>query len=252
MLAQRAREERSGVVVQPAAASTGGNLGGALAGYGSGSDSEDEESAAIARGAQGQRAPSTVASDDSEDEEADRDAGETEEERRAAKERDGMRRERRKEREREMRMSHMGTEQRAKVLAKCVLPSLRIMTVLRRAIYARSQASAYVCYSNAQGYRPRHFGKDCPRARQADRVQRLDARRAVVQSRAVLCLVRRRRLVQLVRQAALQWVVGRGGDLQAAWAQCRRRGVRSRPGRGREGDAERPVRTRCRRLWTRV
>ncbi|KWU41039.1 hypothetical protein RHOSPDRAFT_30674 [Rhodotorula sp. JG-1b] len=89
MLAQRAREERSGVVVQPAAASTGGNLGGALAGYGSGSDSEDEE-----------------------------DAGETEEERRAAKERDEMRRERRKEREREMRMSHMGTEQRAKVLAK--------------------------------------------------------------------------------------------------------------------------------------
>ncbi|GAA5968574.1 hypothetical protein JCM8115_003790 [Rhodotorula mucilaginosa] len=118
MLAQRAREERSGVVVQPAAASMGGNIGGALAGYGSGSDSEDEESAAIARGAQGQRAPSTVASDDSEAEEADRDAGETEEERRAAKERDEMRRERRKEREREMRMSHMGTEQRAKVLAK--------------------------------------------------------------------------------------------------------------------------------------
>lgn len=140
MLAQRAREERAGVVVQPAAASMGGNIGGALAGYGSGSDSEDEESAAIARGAQGQRAPSTVASDDSEAEEADRDAGETEEERRAAKERDEMRRERRKEREREMRMSHMGTEQRAKVLAKCVPPSLRITTVLWRAVHACSQA----------------------------------------------------------------------------------------------------------------
>ncbi|GAA5864100.1 hypothetical protein JCM3774_006380 [Rhodotorula dairenensis] len=118
MLAQRAREERSGVVVQPSAAtaSMGGNLGGALAGYGSGSDSEDEESAAIARGAQGQRAPSTVAS--ASEDEGERDEGETEEDRRAAKERDEMRRERRKEREREMRMSHMGTEQRAKVLAK--------------------------------------------------------------------------------------------------------------------------------------
>lgn len=125
MLAQRAREERSGVVVQPAASMGGAGLGGALAGYGSGSDSEDEESAAIARGAQGQRAPSPGAASafsDSEDEGAARGGGddETEEERRAAKERDEMRRERRKEREREMRMSHMGTEQRAKVLAKCV------------------------------------------------------------------------------------------------------------------------------------
>ncbi|POY76537.1 hypothetical protein BMF94_0378 [Rhodotorula taiwanensis] len=123
MLAQRAREERSGVVVQPAASMGGAGLGGALAGYGSGSDSEDEESAAIARGAQGQRAPSPGAASafsDSEDEGAARGGGddETEEERRAAKERDEMRRERRKEREREMRMSHMGTEQRAKVLAK--------------------------------------------------------------------------------------------------------------------------------------
>ncbi|GAA6016768.1 hypothetical protein JCM8202_004422 [Rhodotorula sphaerocarpa] len=126
MLAQRAREERSGVVVQPsagaAAASMGGDLGGALAGYGSGSDSEDEESAAIARGAQGQRAPSVGDEFDSDSEAGGRPAAggeeETEEERRAAKEREEMRRERRKEREREMRMSHMGTEQRAKVLAK--------------------------------------------------------------------------------------------------------------------------------------
>ncbi|GAA5977382.1 hypothetical protein JCM10908_004959 [Rhodotorula pacifica] len=122
MLAQRAREERSGVVVQPAASlggagAGGANLGSALAGYGSGSDdSEDEESAAIARGAQGQRrAHSTNGSLSGSESEVE---GETEEERRAAKERDEMRRERRKEREREMRMSHMGTEQRAKVLAK--------------------------------------------------------------------------------------------------------------------------------------
>ncbi|TNY20537.1 SKIP/SNW domain-containing protein [Rhodotorula diobovata] len=127
MLAQRAREERSGVVVQPSsssaaaapAAMSAGGLGAAMAGYGS--DSEDEEEAAIQRGAQGQRAPSTAAGGSprsDEDEDREEDEGETEEDRRAARERDEMRRERRKERERELRMSHMGTEQRAKVLAK--------------------------------------------------------------------------------------------------------------------------------------
>ncbi|GJN92670.1 hypothetical protein Rhopal_005705-T1 [Rhodotorula paludigena] len=135
LLAQRAREERSGVVVQPSAARTGaamgGSVGAAIAGYGSDDDSEDEEAVAIARGQQGQAAGAgrdtptpegRRAGDYSSDEEgagasagAD---GETEEERAAARERDEMRRERRKEREREMRMSNMGTEQRAKMLAK--------------------------------------------------------------------------------------------------------------------------------------
>ncbi|KPV72312.1 uncharacterized protein RHOBADRAFT_46766 [Rhodotorula graminis WP1] len=121
MMAQRAREERSGVVVQPAAAApsamSSAGLGAAMAGYGS--ESEDEEEAAIARGAQGQRAPSTAgAPSDDESAAGDEDDGETEEDRKAARERDEMRRERKKERERELRMSHMGTEQRAKVLAK--------------------------------------------------------------------------------------------------------------------------------------
>ncbi|BGP49812.1 mRNA splicing protein [Rhodotorula kratochvilovae] len=121
LLAQRAREERSGVVVAPGpgpAAMSSAGLDAAMAGYGS--DSEDEEEQAIARGAQGQRAPSTVgaASDDGRSEGEGADDGETEEDRKAARERDEMRRERRKERERELRMNNMGTEQRAKVLAK--------------------------------------------------------------------------------------------------------------------------------------
>lgn len=224
MLAQRAREERSGVVVQPsagaAAASMGGDLGGALAGYGSGSDSEDEESAAIARGAQGQRAPSVGDEFDSDSEAGGRPAAggeeETEEERRAAKEREEMRRERRKEREREMRMSHMGTEQRAKVLAKWV--SLAPVFVPA----PEACADEVLVHPCPQSHRSRHFGKDCARSRQADHVQGLDARRAAVQPRAVLILVRRRRLVQPVRQAALQWFFGRGRDLQAARPERRR------------------------------
>ncbi|GAA5898381.1 hypothetical protein JCM6882_000141 [Rhodosporidiobolus microsporus] len=133
LLAQRAREERSGVVVQPSAArvagAMGGSMGGAIAGYGS--DSEDEEEQAIAAGRQGQVAdrgrsatPVGARGAGSEDgseggrSEGSGDEGETAEERQAAREREEMRRERRKEREREMRMSNMGTEQRAKMLAK--------------------------------------------------------------------------------------------------------------------------------------
>ncbi|GAA5822232.1 hypothetical protein JCM11251_006270 [Rhodosporidiobolus azoricus] len=133
LLAQRAREERSGVVVQSGAggaARTGGAMGGsmgaAIGGYGS--DSEDEEEMAIAAGRQGQvadrgRSSTPVgagrgAASDDDGEEKSEDEGETEEERQAAREREEMRRERRKEREREMRMSNMGTEQRAKMLAK--------------------------------------------------------------------------------------------------------------------------------------
>ncbi|PWN92635.1 hypothetical protein FA10DRAFT_490 [Acaromyces ingoldii] len=111
-LAQRAREERSGLApaagdddededdfdsrlgAAPAAARAGGGGGGstanniaaALAGYGSDSDSDAE-------------------SDDDDDDDA-------------ARERDRLREERRREREREMRMSNMGTEQRAKMLAR--------------------------------------------------------------------------------------------------------------------------------------
>ncbi|GAA6038074.1 hypothetical protein JCM8097_007533 [Rhodosporidiobolus ruineniae] len=131
LLAQRAREERSGVVVAPGGArpaAVGGSMGGAIAEYGS--DSEDEEDIAIARGAQGQvagrgrpstpqdRADSATPRGRAGSESGSEDDGETEEDRRAAREREQMRRERRQEREREMRMSNMGTEQRAKMLAK--------------------------------------------------------------------------------------------------------------------------------------
>lgn len=92
MLAQRAREERAGITPSIAGASEGGASrppaasGMALGGYGSDSDdSEDEES------------------EDDED---------------AVKEREQVRAEKRREREKEMRMSNMGTEMRAKVLAK--------------------------------------------------------------------------------------------------------------------------------------
>ncbi|KAM0746284.1 hypothetical protein T439DRAFT_319297 [Meredithblackwellia eburnea MCA 4105] len=106
MLAQRAREERSGVVAPAAAASRVGGgvgLGAALAGYGS--DTDDEGSG---KGSDG--------GDDESD--GERGEGENEEDEKAAKEREEIRRERRKEREREMRMSNMGTEQRAKMLAR--------------------------------------------------------------------------------------------------------------------------------------
>lgn len=121
MMAQRAREERSGVVIQPSssmAAKVGGSMGGAIAGYGSDSDSDGAASDRDSRGstpkgrAGAARSDSEASGGESEDE------GETEEEKRAAKERAIARQERKKERERELRMNNMGTEQRAKVLAR--------------------------------------------------------------------------------------------------------------------------------------
>lgn len=105
-LAQRAREERGGIAAPKPAASaveaSGSGSGGAglkssLAAYGS-----DEESGSEEEGS---------------------DAGEEEDEE-ARKVRDEMRSEKRREREREMRMNNMGTEQRAKMLARCVFSPL--------------------------------------------------------------------------------------------------------------------------------
>lgn len=135
LMAQRAREERSGVVIQPAAAKVGGSMGGAIAGYGS--DSDSDGSAPSSRGGSATpkgKAPAAGAAsgghssdEDESDDEAD---GETEEDRAAAKERAIARQERRKERERELRMNNMGTEQRAKVLARSVSKALsRQMTI---------------------------------------------------------------------------------------------------------------------------
>lgn len=92
MLAQRAREERAGIApaapARPSAAEGKANMAGALGGYGSGSDESGSE------------------------------AGDSAEEDGAVKLREEMRQEKRREREREMRMSNMGTEQRAKMLAR--------------------------------------------------------------------------------------------------------------------------------------
>ncbi|KAF8326011.1 SKIP/SNW domain-containing protein [Cantharellus anzutake] len=93
-LAQRAREERGGVAPAPAkppvTAEGGAAVKSALGAYGSDSESEGA---------------SEGEGEDSEDEEA-------------RKVRDEMRAEKRREREREMRMNNMGTEQRAKYLAR--------------------------------------------------------------------------------------------------------------------------------------
>lgn len=92
-MAQRARAERGGLVAPSAGASSSAapkvNMPGALAGYGSGSDESG--------------------SDEDEDEDDE-----------GAKMRDEMRREKKQERERELRMNNMGTEQRAKQLARYV------------------------------------------------------------------------------------------------------------------------------------
>jgi len=103
MLAQRAREERGGLIAPstsnvPSAARTAA-MANTLAAYGSGSES----------GSDGEEE-----SEEDEDEES-------------KKIRDEMRREKRQQREREMRMNNMGTEQRAKQLARYVLPILSFM-----------------------------------------------------------------------------------------------------------------------------
>ncbi|KAF9482798.1 pre-mRNA-processing protein 45 [Pholiota conissans] len=91
MLAQRAREERGGIAQKPTPQSQAA-MKSSLAAYGSDSGSGSEAES-----------------------EAEYDSGEDEE---ARKLRDNMRQEKRREREREMRMSNMGQEQRAKMLAR--------------------------------------------------------------------------------------------------------------------------------------
>lgn len=90
MLAQRAREERAGIPAAKPTAERTAALKSSLGAYGSDSDSESG---------------------------SEHDAEEEDEEE-AAKIRDQMREEKRRERERELRMSNMGQEQRAKMLAR--------------------------------------------------------------------------------------------------------------------------------------
>jgi SNW domain-containing protein 1 len=89
LLAQRAREERGGIAPRPTA-QTAAALKSSLAAYGSDDSGDDSE----------------ARSDDSAED------GE------ARRIRDQMRQEKRRERERDLRMSNMGQEQRAKMLAR--------------------------------------------------------------------------------------------------------------------------------------
>lgn len=96
LLAQRAREERSGVAPSRPTVQSQAAMKSTLAAYGSDSGGSDSEGEGSSGGREAE------------------DSGEEG----AAKVRDQMRREKRQEREREMRMSNMGTEQRAKMLAR--------------------------------------------------------------------------------------------------------------------------------------
>jgi SNW domain-containing protein 1 len=108
LLAQRAREERSGISRVVAGTSSGNNnMSAALAGYGSDSDSDGR-----GESERGGRPSKKVDSDES-SEEGGSDEGEE-----AARERDELRKARRKEREREMRMNNMGNEKRAQHFAR--------------------------------------------------------------------------------------------------------------------------------------
>lgn len=95
LLAQRARQGRTGVAAAPAVKAAPGGGAALKASLGQYADSGSEES---------------DASEKSEEE----DSGDDQ----AARIRDQMRKDKRQEREREMRMSHMGTEQRMKQLAR--------------------------------------------------------------------------------------------------------------------------------------
>jgi len=89
LLAQRAREERGGIAPRPTA-QTAAAMKSSLAAYGSG-DSGDE---------------------------SDKESNDSAEDEDARKIREEMRQEKRRDRERELRMSNMGQEQRAKMLAR--------------------------------------------------------------------------------------------------------------------------------------
>lgn len=104
-MAQDAHAAAHAAVSRPRVDAAPANVSGALAGYGS--DDSDEEGSADAPTPPRAAARRVEEREDPEEEEA--------------RKRDEMRRERHKEREREMRMSNMGTEQRARVLARCVL-----------------------------------------------------------------------------------------------------------------------------------
>jgi SNW domain-containing protein 1 len=124
LLAQRAREERSGATPSIAGASSRPSaLGMGLGGYGSSDDEDgsdasdaetDDERAGAAKSKGKGKAPAGLVAHGS-DSEDDEDEDEDDE---AIRAREAVRAEKRKEREKEMRMSNMGSEMRAKMIAR--------------------------------------------------------------------------------------------------------------------------------------
>lgn len=114
MLAQRAREERGGITTAASRPAPTGLGGAGLGGYGSDasdSDASDDEETSRRRDTGKGRAVEGG---------SDEEGGDGSDDEEARKVRDEMRAEKRREREREMRMNNMGTEQRAKMLARSV------------------------------------------------------------------------------------------------------------------------------------
>jgi SNW domain-containing protein 1 len=105
LLAQKAREERSGAA-GPSSSRPAVKAGLGLGGYGSGSDSGS-----------GSSSDSDNDDDNDSDSDDDSDNGDKVDEE-AIRAREEVRAEKRREREKEMRMSNMGTEQRAKMIAR--------------------------------------------------------------------------------------------------------------------------------------
>ena len=126
LLAQRAREERAGIAPSRPTAETQAAMKSSLGAYGSDSGSAS-------------------GGDDSEEEEA-------------AKVRDEMRTEKRREREREMRMNNMGTEQRAKMLARQQNRDISEKIALGLAKPTLSKESMLDSCSFNQASVPRHSG----------------------------------------------------------------------------------------------
>ncbi|KAJ3002098.1 UNVERIFIED_CONTAM: mRNA splicing protein, partial [Siphonaria sp. JEL0065] len=99
-LAQKAREERSGITSTTIASASGSGIPGIGGGYGSDSASDDEDAP---------RSKARANNDDDDEDEPDKDK---------IREREEIRKERNRQRERELRMSHMGTDTKTKVLGK--------------------------------------------------------------------------------------------------------------------------------------
>ncbi|KAN0064736.1 mRNA splicing protein [Thecaphora frezii] len=115
-LAQRARDERAGIASATPSVAGGDDrlVEPAVGGGGSGSSTQPGR----VTGAAGGSMPAALAGYGSDTSSGSGSGCESDDDEEAARERDRLRAERKRERERELRMSNMGSEQRAKMLAK--------------------------------------------------------------------------------------------------------------------------------------